>query len=246
MNKAHGSKAYESAILTLLREGGVSVPGLLLRHYRRLGLSDMEAMLLIQLIAFQEKEHTEFPTIEEIQSRMSAEADDVIRALQRLLKERFLDIDEYVVPSTGIQAERYNLNPLWVKLSALLLKDAAGQEAEDAPTRPLAAGGAMAAAAANRSADAGKSGEEGPATDVFSMFEQEFARPLTPMEFETIANWLDRDHYPLELIALALREAVFAGRLRFNYIDRILLEWSRNRVFTPEQAKAYSQKFRGR
>jgi DNA replication protein len=83
-------------------------------------------------------------------------------------------------------------------------------------------------------------------TDVFTMFEQEFARPITPIEYEMITNWLDRDKYPLELIELALREAVFAGKLRFNYIDRILIEWSRNRVFNAEQAKAHTQKFRGR
>ena len=65
------------------------------------------------------------------------------------------------------------------------------------------------------------------------------------MECETISVWIDQDRYPEELILLALKEAVFAGKLHFRYIDRILLEWSRNRVRTPEDVRAYSQKFRG-
>ncbi len=64
------------------------------------------------------------------------------------------------------------------------------------------------------------------------------------MELETITGWLDQDRYKDELILAALKEAVFAGKVHFRYIDRILLEWSRNRVFSVEQAKEYAQRFR--
>jgi DNA replication protein len=80
--------------------------------------------------------------------------------------------------------------------------------------------------------------------DIFTVIEKEFARPLTPMELETISGWLDKDAYREELILAALKEAVFAGKVHFRYIDRILLEWSRNRVATVEQAKEYTQRFR--
>lgn len=56
---------------------------------------------------------------------------------------------------------------------------------------------------------------------------------------------MDQDRYPEELIRMALKEAVFAGKVHFRYIDRILLEWSRNRVRSAEDARAYTQKFRG-
>nr|WP_315603012.1 DnaD domain protein [Paenibacillus aurantius] len=76
------------------------------------------------------------------------------------------------------------------------------------------------------------------------IFEKEFARPLTPMELETISGWLDQDHFKEELILAALKEAVFAGKVHFRYIDRILLEWQRNRIQTVDQAKEHAQKFR--
>lgn len=66
------------------------------------------------------------------------------------------------------------------------------------------------------------------------------------MEFESITGWLDKDGHPEALILAGLKEAVFAGKVHFRYIDRILLEWQRNRITSVEQAKEHSQKFRSR
>lgn len=208
-------------LLIGMKEGTVSVPHLLLKYYHKLKLSELEVMLFIQLIAFKEKEQKDFPTIEEIQLRMTAGADKVIAALQRLMKEGLLTIDENIDPATGIRYERYNLNPMLEKISACW--------SEELPPSAL-----PKVIAAHK--------KEGK--DIFTIFEKEFARPLSPMECETISSWLDQDKYEQELILGALKEAVFAGKVHFRYIDRILLEWSRNRVFTVEQAKEYTQKFR--
>jgi DNA replication protein len=203
---------------TALAEGSLAVPVLLIKHYRKLNLSDAEAMLIIQLLEFAEREEKPFPTIEELQDRLSARPEEVIRSLQRLLKEGYLTIDQAVDPLSGVQSERYNLAPLYEKM-ALALAEQLEQKARPAP----------------RDTD-GK--------DIFSIFEMEFGRPLSPMECETISGWLDQDQYPVELVLAALKEAVFSGKVHFRYIDRILLEWSRNRIQTAEQAKEYSQRFR--
>lgn len=222
---------YEQGILAGLLSGSVSIPYLLLTSYRSLNLSDTEAMLLIHIISFQEREHQEFPTLDDIQARFSASPEIVIKALQKLLKEQFISIDERIDESTGIQYECYNLTHLYQKMASGFTADLEKQrkalelEQEQEKNRqqvntPTASG------------------------DLFSIFEQEFGRPLSPMECETISSWLDQDRYSLDLILTALKEAVFAGKVHFRYIDRILLEWSRNRVFSVEQAKEYTQKFR--
>ena len=222
MKKPENSKLLESGLLAGLRMGTVSVPHGLLQHYPKLKLTDMEAMVLIQLMAFVEKEKKDFPTVDEIQARMSAVPEQVIKALQKLLKEGFISIDEEVDAHSGIQSERYNLDGLLMKLAGVWADDIKVQTEIHSPTpSPV------------------------PGDDVFSVFESEFARPLTPMELETITGWLDKDGYKVELIVTALKEAVFAGKLHFRYVDRILLDWSRNRVYTVEQAKEHSQKFRG-
>lgn len=234
MVKPDERRQIERGMAAAMQAGSVSVPLVLLRLYPKLKLTDTEAMLLIQIMAFQEKEGKEFPTPEELQVRMAASAETVIKALQRLMKDELLQIDAEVDEGSGVLSERYNLSPLYRKLAAAWTHEASASAA--------ASGGS----AANRRQEAAAAAEpEGEDLNLFSVFQKEFARLLTPMECETITQWLDRDRYPEELILFALKEAVFAGVINFRYIDRILLEWSRNRVQTPEQAREYTQKFRG-
>lgn len=79
---------------------------------------------------------------------------------------------------------------------------------------------------------------------LFTLFEQEFGRPLSPLECESFTKWMDEDKHSPALIKAALKEAVMSGKLNFRYIDVILLEWKKNGIQTPEQAKAYGEKFR--
>lgn len=214
-------------------DGAVSLPYALLRSYRALKLSDTECMLIIQLLAFRQLEQNEFPTMEQLQERLGSSPATVGQAMQKLVKHGFVAIDEVFDKTTGVQSERYNLGGLFHKIAALLA-------AEELPIRSASAGDGAEAVTAARPAAATT---DGPG--LFSVFEQEFGRPLTPMECETIAGWIDTDSYPEELILFALKESVFAGKLHFRYIDRILLEWSRNRVSSVEDARAHAQRFRG-
>lgn len=83
--------------------------------------------------------------------------------------------------------------------------------------------------------------EEG---NLFVLFEQEFGRPLSPFEIETISVWLDDDGLKPELIVSALREAVLMGKLNFTYIDRILRDWKKKGIHTVEDARESSRAFR--
>lgn len=215
-------RQLESVLIASLKEGSVDIPYVLLKYYRQMKLTELDVMLIIQLMAFIHKEHKDFPTLEEIQARLSASPELVISSLQKLMKEQFLSIDNSFDAATGIHYERYNLELLYEKLAELFIEEQLEKAAE------------------KRSAEeAGGSGK-----DVYSIIENEFARPLTPMELEMISGWLDKDQYREELILAALKEAVFAGKVHFRYIDRILLDWSRNRITTVQQAKEYTQKFR--
>lgn len=221
-------KQLEAYTLAGLRQGMVQIPYILLKSYKALKLNEQDAMLLVQLMAFVDKEHKEFPTIDELQSRLAAPPEAVIASLQKLLKLELLSIDERTDEATGVLYERYNFDPLYAKLAALVAEQLQAEE--------------QANAAASAASPAGSAANE---KNLFTIFENEFARPLTPMELETISAWLDKDKYKEELILAALKEGVFSGKLHFRYIDRILLEWSRNRVRTAEQAKEFTQRFRG-
>ncbi|RED60392.1 DnaD domain-containing protein [Cohnella lupini] len=218
-------------------DGAVSIPYAMLRTYRALKLNDTEGMLLLHLIAFRQLEQNEFPMIEQLQERLGCSPALVGQTLQKLMKLGFVTIDEIFDPQSGVQSERYNLSGFFQKIGVLL---ASGE----VPLRGVAEDeqGNREHAEPTRSA-AQVLQASGP-HNLFVLFEQEFGRPLTPMEYETINGWLDQDRYAEELIRFALKESVFAGKLHFRYIDRILLEWSRNRVTNVEEARLHAQKFR--
>lgn len=64
--------------------------------------------------------------------------------------------------------------------------------------------------------------------NIFDIFEKEFARTLSPMEYEHISRW--QDEYNDELILLALKEAVFNGVNNLRYIDKILIDWNKKGI----------------
>lgn len=63
-------------------------------------------------------------------------------------------------------------------------------------------------------------------TNIYDIFEQEFGRPLSPIEYELINGWIDAE-FKEEVIVLALKEAVFNGVSNLRYIDKILYEWKK-------------------
>ncbi|CAM3127612.1 DnaD domain protein [Paenibacillus lupini] len=216
-------KAYSRGMAAVMNEGGVHVSALLLRSYRHLNLSEAEVMLLLQLMLFRESEGIEFPTMEQLAERTGSTERVVETTIGRLMKEGFLTIDEQIDSMSGIQSETYNWSGWMLKAAEWAAEEK--RESRKAERRTV-----------KRAPDP---------SNIFSVFEQEFGRLLSPMECETITGWVDQDRYQDELIRFALKEAVFAGKLNFRYIDRILIEWSRNRVTNVDEARAHSQKFRG-
>ncbi|KEO80863.1 DnaD domain-containing protein [Tumebacillus flagellatus] len=82
--------------------------------------------------------------------------------------------------------------------------------------------------------------------NLFSVFEQEFGRPLSPLECEMIIKWLDEDRHREDLVREALREAVLSGKFNFKYIDRILFEWQKINIRTLQELQVHREQFRNR
>lgn len=68
---------------------------------------------------------------------------------------------------------------------------------------------------------------------IFEIFEKEFGRTLSPMEYEIINAWQD-SNIAEETIVLALKEAVYNGVNNLRYIDKILSEWSKKGIKTSD------------
>lgn len=65
---------------------------------------------------------------------------------------------------------------------------------------------------------------------IFDCFEKEFGRTLSPMEYELVNSWLEDNS--VEIITLALKEAVYNGVSNFRYIDKILHDWNKKGIKT--------------
>ena len=82
-------------------------------------------------------------------------------------------------------------------------------------------------------------------SNVFEAIEKEFARPLTPVEYEIVHAWIESGTSE-ELILEALKEAVFSGVSNLRYIDKIIYEWSKNGIKTRADVEKNRNNFKQR
>lgn len=76
---------------------------------------------------------------------------------------------------------------------------------------------------------------------LFEVFEKEFGRNLSPMEYEILSKWQESG-FSDEIIELALSEAVYNGVFNFRYIDKILFEWKKKNINSKEDLDKVSNK----
>lgn len=81
--------------------------------------------------------------------------------------------------------------------------------------------------------------------DLFPVFEKEFGRTLTPMDYEIITAWQEAG-FDDKLIVLALKEAVYNGVTNLRYIDKILYEWKKKGIKNKEDIEKDRSSFNKR
>ncbi len=78
-------------------------------------------------------------------------------------------------------------------------------------------------------------------TNIYTIFEKEFGRPLSPVEYEIIKAWITSG-ISEELIKAALKEAVFNNVRNLRYIDKILSEWEKKGFKSVDEVDSYLKK----
>ena len=73
-------------------------------------------------------------------------------------------------------------------------------------------------------------------TNIYDIFEKEFGRTLSPMEYEIINGWLN-DGMNEEIVVQALKEATYNGVSNLRYIDKILYEWKNKGLTTIQKVE---------
>ena len=206
---------HEERLRIWIEQGNVTISQLFFDNYKRIGIKDVDAMLLMNMIAFQAN-HNQFPTPGDFALRMDLSENEVSMILQRLMQFGLLRIKQSE-DEKGMIYEVFSLQPLWERLiDEVLLSQTKSEEVLEKES-------------------------EG---EIFKLFEQEFGRFLSPMESETITMWLDDDNHSVEIIRAALKEAVIAEKTSLRYIDRILFEWKKKNVKSIKDVERHAKKFR--
>lgn len=191
-----------------LKAGNTTISNVLLTHYKSLGLSNEQLILVLQLKSFIDAGN-DFPDTEIISKRMQISSSDVFQMIHELINKKLIII-ETEKNIEGKTRDSYRLDLLWDKLAMVISRQENQQRFEK---------------------------QHLSEQDLFQLFEAEFSRPLSPIEMQTIGMWLDEDHYAIELIELALREAVLNQVYSLKYVDRILLNWERKNIRTKDQVE---------
>jgi DNA replication protein len=207
----------------LLIWGVTSIPNLLLRYYPIIGLSDAETMLLIQLFRLRnEKEY--YPSPEILAECLTRDYRQIERDLASLLEKEILSTTQYYDEERQEVFLGYDFEPLFEKISEVW---ACTKVKELEKIRQASDGPGLK--------------DESILAVLVKTFENEFGRPLSPIEIEQIEKWsLEADQ---GIILEALRRAVLMGKHNFKYIDRILLRWQKNNLRNLEAITAYDQQF---
>lgn len=198
-----------------LKAGDTTVSNVLLQYYRIIGLSNDQLVLILQLKSLMDSGN-DFPDTEEIAKRMDSQSSAVFQGIHDLMQKQVLTI-ETEKNADGKTRDRYNFDLLWEKL-ILILDQNEKQKQEEV--------------------------QQLDEKELFHRFESEFNRPLSPIEMQTVGMWIDEDHYPIELIEMALREAVLSQVYNLKYVDRILLNWERKNIRSKSQVEQESNRHR--
>lgn len=206
----------DNYMMSYISAGQSTISNIFINHYRQLGIDELEFSLWLQIYA-QHQAGKEMIDFHQIADDLQLDVKQVYQVVNQLIQKNMVIIfsDKQ---KNGQLTDGFSLEPAYEKLQQWLKQE-------------------------ERKKKLSKTEEQ--VKQLFHLFEKEFGRPLSGIEFQRVHQWLEDDHYSPTLIELALKEAVLNQVYNFNYIDRILLAWERKNIRTREQV-VESQKNRQR
>ena len=78
---------------------------------------------------------------------------------------------------------------------------------------------------------------------LFENFQLTFGRFMSPFEQEDIQKWIHEEKMPIEVVNMALKEAVGNNKINWKYTNKILLDWKRSGDVTVEKVQARLETF---
>lgn len=185
-------------IKRLMSEQLLDFAKMVLKYYKQVGLSEIEAMVLIELDA-QKSQGNTFMNPSKISKNMSIQKEDLLVTLDGLMKKGYLSVQIKKLKS-GKETEIFDMDDTVEKI-ILHIENQIREEFINLPSTF-------------------SSLQE----EIANLIETHFQKQLKPMDVEMILKWLNEDHYDLFTIKRALLDAYQANRFSMSYVDNMLLK----------------------
>lgn len=190
---------------TFVDSGNTSINNLILQNFHKLGMTEKDLVVYLALSMYAQKGNT-FPMAKDLSNDTGMDETSIYTIIQGMIKLGIIELKTVI--DHHQQRDIYSLTPIYHRIKNLLDQE-------------------------NKSNKKDKLMSD--TEELFKKIEVEFGRPLSPIEQEQIHQWIEDDHYSVELIDLSLREAVLNQAYSLKYMDRILISWEKSNIKSAEQ-----------
>ncbi|KRK64758.1 DNA replication protein dnaD [Companilactobacillus tucceti DSM 20183] len=195
----------EDFLKQVINSGATNLNNLILKNYSKLGMTEKDLVIYLVLSMYAQK-GVQFPMAKDIASDTGMDEASIYTIIQGLIKLGIIELKTVI--ENHQQKDIYSLTPIYQRLNNLLEQENKSQKKQKLMS---------------------------DTEELFKKIEVEFGRPISPIEQEQVHQWIDGDHYSIELIDLALKEAVLNQAYSLKYMDRILISWEKSNIKTAEQ-----------
>jgi len=182
----------------MIEEGIVDFDKLLKNTYKDLGLSELEAFLLMELNALKMK-GTSFITPKILTKKLTMTEDDAFNLMNELMKKKYLNF-VLIKGDNGKQKESFDIDLTYRKI----MEYYQDKVMDDMMTS--------------------KNTYDTLEDEIVELLERNFQKQLKPMEVEIIIKWIHDFKYTKEDIKEAIFQAIKANRFSISYLDSVLLK----------------------
>lgn len=182
----------------LIEEGILDFDKLILNNYKAIGLSEVEAVVIIELNKQMGLGNT-FLNPTKISKNITLPKEELLTILDGLIQKKYLSIHMRKTKA-GKETEVFLLDET-IQRIFLVYQKAIQEEIMNQPKQHRTS-----------------------AEEIVDLIETQFQKQLTPLEIEIIQKWLDEDHFELLDIKSALLDAVKANKFSLSYVDGILIK----------------------
>lgn len=182
----------------MIKEGIVDFDKLLKNTYRDLGITEIEAFLLMELNALKVK-GIDFVTPKTLTKKLTISETEALTLMENLMTKKYLNF-ELIKKANGKQAESFNIDLAYRRI----LENYQNSIMDEIMTT--------------------ENEYESLEEEIVELLEKNFQKQLKPLEIELITKWIHEYKYTKEDIKDAIFAAIKANRYSISYLDGVLLK----------------------